>query len=348
MTDVAVPARVRGRRAVPWLLAGALLLAAALPGGLAQAHLVARAPTVGVGRAVAPPTTFNLNLTDAPSFAPRTINATASAATTFTFDLDNVGSLPHTFTLLNVSQSGHVLKTSMTPEALDAYFNANGTSANVSLAGGATAAVSVSLTPGPTPISLEFVSVVPYQFQAGMWGFFNVTEAGPTVVLSENTTDQLSFVPNELSAGPSITGPVSLHIQVSNLGSLGHTFTVSSQVNVTLSSIGNFSTHPPLVNVSVPGGAGGSVWANFTVAVPGVYEYACTVPGHFTAGMYGFLYVGVAVPPAPPTPSNAVVEIPILAGSAVLLGIGAALAFASAYVGRLPRRPASSHQKPGA
>jgi uncharacterized cupredoxin-like copper-binding protein len=336
----------RWRRPGPWLLAALVLGAAALPGGLAQAHLVRVAPEVGVAHPYAPTPSFSVDLTDTPSFDPRALNATVSgtSSVTLTIGLDNTGAYNHTFTMVNANQSGVVLNRSWTPQKLDGYFATNGTLANESLAPGNTDTVSVTLAASESPRSFEFVSLVPYQFQAGMFGFLNVTPLGPTVVVEENTTDQFRFVPSILSTGTNTTGPVDVHVHLTNQGSLSHTFTVSSQVNVTLSSLGNLSTFPPLVNQSIPSGP--SVWANFTVPKAGVYEYVCTVPGHFAAGMFGFLYVGVPVPPPPPSPSTAIVEVPILVGSMVLLGVGLLLLVVSAYTGRFPRKPSSGSHHP--
>jgi hypothetical protein len=126
---------------------------------------------------------------------------------------------------------------------------------------------------------------------------------------------------------------------VTNTGALGHTFTVSPLSNFTLSPANftaTFQTNPPLVSAPVPGGAGGTVWANFTVRAPGIYQYICTVTGHFANGMTGFLYVDVPVPPPPVAPSTAIVDTWVLIGSAVLLGVGALLAVVASYAGRFP------------
>jgi len=97
-----------------------------------------------------------------------------------------------------------------------------------------------------------------------------------------------------------------------------------------------FTAHAPLVNVNVPAIPGGTVWANFTITAPGVYQYICEISGHFAAGMYGFLYVGVPVPAPPAAPSAAIVDSWVLVGSAVLLGIGAVFAGVAALAGRFP------------
>ena len=336
-----------GHRPGPWIAAALLLAATALPGGLAAAHLVRTAPLVGVARPLAGTNvTFATNLTDAPAFVPRYLNATVSGTVNVSVDLHNTGSTTHTFTVVNASNSSTVLDRSWTPQALTTYFATYPPSVNVSVAGGKSAWANFSLVPSATFRSFEFVSTIPYQFQAGMWGFLNLTPLGPTFVLSENATDIPAFVPNVLSAGPSVHGPVTLDIHLVDLGSEAHTFTLAPQPNVTLTTIGYFATHAPLANQSFAPSAPKPIWANFTVPAVGVYEYVCTITGHFTAGMYGFLYVGVPVPPPPATPSTAIVAIPILVGSAVLLGVGVVLALGSAYLGRLPKKPPSGGPHP--
>jgi hypothetical protein len=81
------------------------------------------------------------------------------------------------------------------------------------------------------------------------------------------------------------------------------------------------------------------VWANFTVPGPGVYQYICTVSGHFANGMTGFLYVGVVPPPQAAPPSTAIVESWVLVGSGMLLAVGIVVAVATMFVGRIPTAP---------
>ncbi len=338
MTDVPHVRPSAGRpRPWPWLLAGLVLAAVSLPGGLAAAHVVRVAPTVGYARPAASSVTFSLAMNDAPAFAPKVLNSTVTGTTSVTVDLTNSGNLTHTFTVENLSQAGVLLNRSWTPEQLNANFVTNPPLDNVSVAGHGTGVASFSVPVVKAPVSLEFVSTEPYQFQAGMFGFLNLTPTGPTYDVTDNTTDALRFVPDILSTpkGAAVTGPVKIDIVVTNLGSFAHTFTVSSQVNVTLTTLAPLKTHAPLTNLTVP--SGGSNHTTFTVPAPGIYEYVCTVDSHFQNGMFGLLYVGVPVPPPPPTPTTAIFAIPILAGSAVLLGVGVALAYASAYVGRIPR-----------
>jgi uncharacterized cupredoxin-like copper-binding protein len=328
------------RRAVPWVVAAVLLGAVGVPvvGG-AFGHLPSM-PTVGVARPVASET-VTVNMTDQPRFSPAYVSV--PAGTNATFHLANHGALAHTFTLL--AQPGVVLNRSWTPTQVNAYLAANGSLVNLTVGGGGTANATVEFNNSTGFDSFEFLSVVPYQFQAGMYGFVNITSTAPGMMGFDNTTDSLSFVPDVLVANAAHY-PFNLDILLTNTGSLGHTFSMAAQSNYSLSPA-NFSTyfqaHPPLVSVTVPGGAGATVWANLTVPGPGVYMYICEVDNHFQNGMYGFLYVGIPPPPTPAAPSTAVIQGWILVGSGVLLGIGILLAAMTALMGRLPPSKGGSH-----
>ncbi len=326
------------RRALPWLVAGLLLASIGLPSAAALGT-VPSAPLIGYAHAVASTENLSINLTDQPSFSPRF--SSAPAGTSVAIHLVNLGAYTHTFTLS--SQPNVVLPPSWSPAELDAYFQTNGSLANVSLAPGASGWANLTFNASLGLSSFEFVSVVPYQFQAGMFGFLNLTSVGPGLALSENTTDGLLFVPNVLAAAPSHY-PATIDVLVTNQGSFGHTFTLAPQSNVTLSP-GNFTQyfqqHPPLVSVNVPSGGGSTVWANFTVTGPGVYQYICEIPGHFASGMDGFLYVGASPPPPPAVPSTAIVEGWVLAGSAALVAVGVVIALVASFTGRFPRAPSS-------
>jgi uncharacterized cupredoxin-like copper-binding protein len=327
------------RRALPWFVAASLLAGLGVPAvGGAFGHL-ASIPAVGVARPLNS-TELVVNMTDQPRFAPAYL--TVAAGSNATFHLVNQGSYAHTFTLL--AQSGVVLNTSWTPTQVDQYVAANGSLANVSVAPGAEANATVDFNSSTGFDSFEFLSLVPYQFQAGMYGFVNVSSTEAGMLASENTTDSYSFVPDVLYASAPHY-PFNLDVLVTNTGALGHTFTVEAQSNNTLSPANftqYFAAHPPLVNAVVPSGAGGEVWANFTISGPGVYQYICTVSGHFANGMTGQLYVGIPPPPPAPAPSTAVVQGWILVGTGVLLTIGILLAATTAYMGRFP--PPERHE----
>jgi uncharacterized cupredoxin-like copper-binding protein len=326
--------------AAPWLVAAVVLASIGLPSAAAIGRLPG-APEVGYSHPASGNVTATVNMTDQPRFDPSSLIANASA--TLSVYLTNTGQYVHTFTLSSVPDL--TLNRSWTPTELDAFFNANGSLANVSVAAGASAWANVTFNGSVGGDSFEFVSVAPYQFQAGMWGFVNVTSTGPGVTLSENTTDSYQFVPAILSASPAHY-PAVIDVLVTNQGALSHTFTVSGLSNFTLSPANftqTFTTNPPLVMAPVPGGTGSTVWGNFTIRAPGVYQYICTIPGHFADGMTGFLYVGVPVPPTAPPPSTAIVDTWILIGSAALLGVGALLAVVATYAGRFPRGPSHQH-----
>jgi len=321
---------------MPWFLAAILCLSLGLPTAGALAHAPA-APIIGYGHPESGNVTTTVNLTDAPAFTPRSVSANSSA--TLAVHLVNQGDFNHTFTVSKVP--GFVLNTSWSPSALNSFFAKNGSLANVSVAPGQSAWANLSFNASVGGDSFEFVSVVPYQFQAGMWGFINLTVSGPGTMLQENTTDSYAFVPDVLYVAPTHF-PAVIDVLVTNTGSLGHTFTVSPLSNYTLSPANfsaTFATNAPFVNAPVPSGAGSTVWGNFTVRAAGVYQYICTISGHFANGMTGDLYVGVTPPPPTPAPSTAIVDTWVLIGSGVLLGFGILVAAVASYVGRFPKTP---------
>ena len=333
-------------RSLAALVAGTVLLAS-LP-AVALAHGGFAAPAVGYAHpATVPTTNVSLNLSDAPSFLPASI--TVASGANVSIYLLNVGNLTHTFTLVALNQSNVTLARSMTPAQLDAYFAANGSQANVSLAPGQNATVNLSYPASLYTESFEFVSVVPYQFQAGMYGFLNVSSSAPAQTLYDNATSSFSFVPALLAATPpGGHGATTLAVQLTNVGAFPHTFTLVAQSNVSIASIGYFGTEAPLVNVTIPATDGAVVWANFTVPAPGVYEFVCTIAGHFQAGMLGYLYVGVPPPAPAPAPSTAIVAVGVLVGALALLGIGGLLLVGAGLAGRFgpPRPPEGDHGAP--
>jgi uncharacterized cupredoxin-like copper-binding protein len=278
---------------------------------------------------------MTVNLTDAPSFAPNSLTATSGSAVAI--HLVNLGSFSHTFT---VSATNVTLNRSWSPSQVYQFFRANGSWANVSLNGGASAWANFTL-PEAAVGSYEFVSVVPYQFQAGMFGYLNVTASGggAGVKLQEQTANAgLSFVPSVLVANATAF-PTAVDVAVSNLGSNAHTWTLVAQpdVNVTAGDFASyFQSHPPAANVNVPLTPGQVVWANFTVTQKGVYQFICEIPGHLGAGMEGYLYIGVPAPAVVAPPSTAIVEPALLLAGGALLVVGVVLALVASLVGRIP------------
>jgi uncharacterized cupredoxin-like copper-binding protein len=321
------------------LVVGALLRVAPAPSYAAPRTF----DTGGNGGGGTVGTTATINLSDAPSFDPNSIAASSGSAVAV--DLVNQGNFTHTFTVSSVANE--TLNRSWTPGALGLFFHQHLPWVNVSVPAGGSEWANFTV-PSDASGSFEFVSVVPYQFQAGMAGYLNVTSgaAGAGVTLSEQTSaSALAFQPAVLQVNA--TGyPVHIAVQVSNLGSTGHTWTLVSQagVNVTPGNFSSyFSAHPPAASVNVPTTPGVVIWANFTIPAAGTYMYICEIPGHFAAGMFGYLYVGVSPPAVAPPPSTAVVEPLLLVGGAALLGVGVLLALASSFVGRFPPRSPSGH-----
>jgi uncharacterized cupredoxin-like copper-binding protein len=324
------------RRGLPWFLAALLVASIGIPSSAATMREIRVVPEIGYARPQAS-VTVTINLTDAPGYLPSYANVPEGSSVTF--DLVNLGNYTHSFTLSKVPN--YKISPALTPTQLNSFFAQNGSLANVSVAPHGTGSALVSFPATDALDYFEFVSVVPYQFQAGMFGFVNVTSTGPGEVIQEATINAPGFSPNELAANATHY-PVVLNVLVTNQGTLSHTFTVVSQSNVTITPA-NFTSyflaHPPLANVNVPAATGGTAWANFTVSAAGVYMYVCEIPGHFADGMFGFLYVGVPPPPPPPIPSTAIVQIWVLVGSGVLLGIGVLVALVANFSGRFPSRP---------
>jgi uncharacterized cupredoxin-like copper-binding protein len=352
---VVAPSRSRSlRRASRILVLGglALLIAAS---SFPVAHSTASTGARTLSNPIGPPggaggatgvVNLTVNLTDGPSFDPH--NLGASAGDVVHFALSNTGIYTHSFTIWGAP--GKVLAHNITPNELDASLSANGTLVNVSLAPGTNLTVNYSIPSSFVAASYEIVSQVAYQFQAGMFGFFNITSGstGAALQLTESTTDSLSFVPNVLDASNITTFPALIEVQITNLGSDGHTWSLEKQSNNTLdpaSYNSYFTSNPPLASVNVVASPGSIVWANFTVTGPGAYEYICEIPGHFANGMDGWLYVGVPPPAVALSPSSALVQPALLAGAGILLGIGILLAIAASFQGRFPKAaaPPKSH-----
>ncbi|MCI4345657.1 MAG: hypothetical protein L3K07_02730 [Thermoplasmata archaeon] len=329
------------RAALGWGVGAVVLLLLGMPASAPLAHAVQRGAALSLeyGHPAATPTpvVYWLNLTDAPAFLPASLAGAAPGANV-TVHLNNTGTFNHTFTLSQAAN--YVLNQSWTPGQLGRFFATNGSLANVSVLPGRSAAMTFPL-PARAGASYEFVSLVPYQFQAGMRGYLNVS-TGSGVKLTEQTTDQLRFLPDTLVVNAT-TFPAVIDVQITNQGTYAHTWTLSPLAGVFL-TFQNYSSyfklHPPLANAQITT-ANQVLWANFTIPQKGVYEYICTASGHFAGGMNGTLWVGLLPPPSAAPPSTAIVQGVVLASVGVLLLIGTLLAVASTFVGRFPQKPPS-------
>jgi uncharacterized cupredoxin-like copper-binding protein len=331
------------RAALGWGVAAVLLLLLGMPAAapISEAAHRGAALSLEYGHPASgpAPVAYWLTATDAPSFLPANLAGAAPGANV-TVHLNNTGGFDHTFTLSKAAN--YVLNQSWSPAQLYHFFSTNGSLANLSVAPGGSGAVSFIL-PTVAGAAYEFVSVVPYQFQAGMHGFLNVS-AGAGTKLTESTTDQLRFLPDTLVVNAS-TFPTVVDVQITNAGTYTHTWTLAPQANVFLTPANftaYFSAHAPLANAAITS-ANEVVWANFTIPQKGVYEYLCEASGHFAAGMNGTLWVGLLPPPASAPPSTAIVQGYVLAGTGVLLLVGVLLVLASTFVGRFPPKTQSSH-----
>ncbi|HTP54170.1 MAG TPA: sulfocyanin-like copper-binding protein [Thermoplasmata archaeon] len=334
------PARA-WRRGAPWIAVGLVLAVLAASGGARGVPFLTYHEWVGHARPLGGPAnlTIVMYLNDTPSFSPRFI--TAAPDQNVSIQLMNTGVNAHSFTL--ASQSGLPVNRTETPAALNRSFATHPPLVNVSApAMTSTHWANFTVASNASFDSFLFVSQVPYQYQAGMWGYLNISSNVPGLSLSDNTTSSFAFQPSALAADPAHF-PANFAIEVTNLGTLGHTFTLVGQPGVNITTVGYFQSNSPLVNVTIPAEAGKSGFGNFTLMAAGVYEYVCTVQGHFQNGMFGYLYAGVPVPPGPAPLSTAIVDAWILGGSAALLGIGLLFVVVAGFTGRFPGSPPSGH-----
>jgi uncharacterized cupredoxin-like copper-binding protein len=315
-------------------LAAPLARAEAAGSSIGYAHFLSPRPSTNV--------TFEVNMTDAPAFVPATLTGVKLGEVVSVL-LRNEGNYTHSFYVSKIPNVA--INTSFDPTQLNAWFTANGSYTNLWVAPGTSAWANFTIPANASGGTYEFVSTVPYQFQSGMLGSLIVSSGTPAATLTEDAEGSLVFTPDVLQVNAT-KYPVTVGITVTDVGAFPHTWTLSALPNFVLSP-GNFTTffasHAPLADVQLTNdGQTGN--ATFSVNSPGIYEYICEQPGHFQAGMFGFLYVGVA-PPQPVAPlSTAIVQEGILAGAGALLAVAVVLAFASNYLGRFPPpKPAEHH-----
>lgn len=330
------------RGAVASLLTAIVLLAVALPlaapiAGAERAGQAMGRPHVAAAPLADPHVNVTITTNGTPTFAPSVIHVTAGENLTIT--LNNSGSYNHTFTM---STNGtEVFPLNWSPTQLEAYFVAHPPLVNASMPADTISHVNVSVNASMAGGNFEFVSVLPYQFQAGLYGFMDVTPpVSSSLTFYVNASDTYRFLPDSLNASSVTKFPVAINVFFGTVGVLSHTFTLSPVPDYNLSS-SNYSTfftqHAPLVNIPVPTSAGSYNNATFVITTAGYYEYICSITGHFANGMFGFLYVGIpTVVPYVANVSTAIVQSEILVGGGSLLAIGVVLAAAAAVTGRVP------------
>ncbi len=162
--------------------------------------------------------------------------------------------------------------------------------------------------------------------------------APPVEYLNVSATSQFQFVP----ANPTVTAGDSIHFTLVQDASFPHTFVLSPVANYTIPTSTNstdlsayFRAHTPLVNLSVAGTPGATNSTVFLAPPIGVYEFVCVIPGHFQAGMYGFLHSTNGTATTPP-PSGSAPDYLLYAGIGAAIVIVIALAVVA---GRRARRP---------
>ncbi|MCI4334330.1 MAG: hypothetical protein L3K04_01655 [Thermoplasmata archaeon] len=164
-----------------------------------------------------------------------------------------------------------------------------------------------------------------------------------TDALSLSVGDVFAFTPDTMEAaapGDNVT------ITVTQLGTTLHTFTLSSVDNLTFPTSDStpdlqtfFTSHPPLVNLTINGTTGFHASATFTAPAKGVYEYVCMVSSHFQEGMFGFFGSGVA-PPSPAGPG-------MPTGVYIIAGIVVSLVVVALVLGFVVgKREGAKHEMP--
>ena len=91
-----------------------------------------------------------------------------------------------------------------------------------------------------------------------------------------------------------------INVTVTDADTLAHTFSIINWEGVQLPPSANIPTvvsaHGTLFAANVSG-AGDRATGSFTSPGPGWYEFVCQEPGHYAAGMYGFIAFGINLPP---------------------------------------------------
>src|ERR1700683_2948506 len=120
-----------------------------------------------------------------------------------------------------------------------------------------------------------------------------------------------------------------VHVAVTQLGNIPHTFTLSPTAGFTFPTTDSssdldsyFSAHAPIPNIQIASATPGSVtYGNFTAPPVGVYEFVCEEPGHFPS-MSGLLGVGEA-PGSLSTSTGPGAPVYIISGTIIALVITA-------------------------
>jgi uncharacterized cupredoxin-like copper-binding protein len=319
--------RLRGRRGALSVLlvlvivaAGASLPVAARYGAIPGISEVEQARGIDAARVYE-----NLTISDvSPGFDPDSL--VVVAGTPLAFNITNVGSTNHTFSLYALPNETIPCGAAETPANVTSYFQQNGSLINAALTPGESYRTNLTFNFSAV---YEFVSLTPYECQDGFNGLVHVLPPGShsqqELYTNATSSPSLSFVPNILTAQAGI--PIVFQVGTSG----GHTFTLdgtSNDSSVTPgtnlpsafpSSGGTASAGFP-VNLNLPN-PGQTYVSSPVILKPGIYWFVCVIPGHFAAGMWGKIYVSISVSPAALTPAiSNVVQYAYLGVAAVIIG----------------------------
>ena len=152
-----------------------------------------------------------------------------------------------------------------------------------------------------------------------------------------------TFDPNTFANVPTNT---TVTVTLTNGDSIPHTFTILDREGYVIKTSDSLSalltTYGNLTNVVADGGT--TATGSFPSPGPGWYEFVCTEPGHFAAGMYGFIAFGEALPSnlsAGATSSGPGIAVFIITGTIVALVV---IALVLGFV--VGRRRGAEHEMP--
>jgi uncharacterized cupredoxin-like copper-binding protein len=162
-------------------------------------------------------------------------------------------------------------------------------------------------SPGPTPTATPTPSPSP----TPELGFVSGTEASPRGI-KISADDHLTFFPNVIRVAQGET----VRFDIANRGKTAHEFMLGPTADAMADKEGTSEVADIL--------AGKTKSLTFTFDGPGPYAFACHEPGHFEAGMLGYIIVV-----GPDVPAVGTVTVPRL----VEVDMSDALKFAPASIG---------------
>ena len=152
-----------------------------------------------------------------------------------------------------------------------------------------------------------------------------------------------TFDPNTFDNVPTNT---TISVTLTNGDTIPHTFTILDREGYVIKQSDSLTsllaTYGNLTNVVADGGT--TATQSFPSPGTGWYEFVCTEPGHFAAGMYGFIAFGEALPSnlsAGATSNGPGIAVFIITGTIVALVV---IALVLGFV--VGRRRGAEHEMP--